>query len=207
MSQRNELVEFFKSRETILALLKEQGYDVSNYENQSINQVSAMHKEKQLDMLVESETGKKAYVKYHLAKTLSATNVYNYIDDLINIDEVLQKSDDIIIIMKDEPTDSLVKALKNIWKQDSIFVTVHATKRLLFNILNNELVPPHRIMNEEETEAFKEKFKITDLTVIPDIGRFSPVALAIGMRPGQVCEIMRASNTAIQVPFYRVCSN
>lgn len=207
MSQRNELVEFFKSRETILALLKEQGYDVSNYENQSINQVSAMHKEKQLDMLVESETGKKAYVKYHLAKTLSATNVYNYIDDLINIDEVLQKSDDIIIIMKDEPTDSLVKALKNIWKQDSIFVTVHATKRLLFNILNHELVPPHRIMNEEETEAFKEKFKITDLTMIPDIGRFSPVALAIGMRPGQVCEIMRASNTAIQVPFYRVCSN
>lgn len=207
MSQRNELVEFFKSRETILALLKEQGYDVSNYENQSMNQVSAMHKEKQLDMLVESETGKKAYVKYHLAKTLSATNVYNYIDDLINIDEVLQKSDDIIIIMKDEPTDSLVKALKNIWKQDGIFVTVHATKRLLFNILNHELVPPHRIMNEEETEGFKEKFKITDLTMIPDIGRFSPVALAIGMRPGQVCEIMRASNTAIQVPFYRVCSN
>ena len=207
MSQRNELVEFFKSRETILALLKEQGYDVSNYENQSMNQVSAMHKEKQLDMLVESETGKKAYVKYHLAKTLSATNVYNYIDDLINIDEVLQKSDDIIIIMKDEPTDSLVKALKNIWKQDGIFVTVHATKRLLFNILNHELVPPHRIMNEEETEAFKEKFKITHLTMIPDIGRFSPVALAIGMRPGQVCEIMRASNTAIQVPFYRVCSN
>ncbi len=207
MSQRNELVEFFKSRETILALLKEQGYDVSNYENQSINQVSAMHKEKQLDMLVESETGKKAYVKYHLSKTLSATNVYNYIDDLINIDEVLQKSDDIIIIMKDEPTDSLVKALKNIWKQDSIFVTVHATKRLLFNILNHELVPPHRIMNEEETEAFKDKFQITDLTMIPDIGRFSPVALAIGMRPGQVCEIMRASNTAIQVPFYRVCSD
>ena len=138
---------------------------------------------------------------------MSATNVYNYIDDLINIDEVLQKSDDIIIIMKDEPTDSLVKALKNIWKQDGIFVTVHATKRLLFNILNHELVPPHRIMNEEETEAFKEKFKITDLTMIPDIGRFSPVALAIGMRPGQVCEIMRASNTAIQVPFYRVCSN
>ena len=207
MSQRNELVELFKSRETILALLKEQGYDVSNYENQSINQVSAMHKVKQLDMLVESETGKKAYVKYHLAKTLSATNVYNYIDDLINIDEVLQKSDDIIIIMKDEPTDSLVKALKNIWKQDGIFVTVHATKRLLFNILNHELVPPHRIMNEEETEAFKEKFKITHLTMIPDIGRFSPVALAIGMRPGQVCEIMRASNTAIQVPFYRVCSN
>ena len=85
-------------------------------------------------------------------------------------------------------------------------VTVHATKRLLFNILEHELVPPHRIMDEEETEAFKEKFKISDLSMIPDIGRFSPVALAIGMRPGQVCEIMRPSNTAVEVPFYRVCS-
>lgn len=206
MSQRNEVVELFKSRETILALLKKQGYNVSNYENQSITQVAVMNKNNQLDMLVEGENGKKAYVKYHLAKTLSAKNVYQFIDDLMNLEDVLQKTDDLVIIMKDEPTDSLIKVLQNIWKQDGIFVTVHATKRLLFNILEHDLVPSHRIMDEEETEAFKEKFKITNMNMIPDIGRFSPVALAIGMRPGQVCEIMRPSNTAVQVPFYRVCS-
>lgn len=206
MSQRNEIVELFKSRETILSLLKHQGYNVTDYEKQSMTQVAVMMKNEQLDMLVEAENGKKAYVKYHLGKTLSAKNVYQFIDDLINIEEVLQKTDDLVIVMKDEPTDSLIKVLQNIWKQDGIFVTVHATKRLLFNILEHELVPPHRIMDEEETEAFKEKFKISDLSMIPDIGRFSPVALAIGMRPGQVCEIMRPSNTAVEVPFYRVCS-
>lgn len=206
MSQRNEIVELFKSRETILSLLKHQGYNVTDYEKQSMTQVAVMMKNEQLDMLVEAENGKKAYVKYHLGKTLSAKNVYQFIDDLMNIEEVLQKTDDLVIVMKDEPTDSLIKVLQNIWKQDGIFVTVHATKRLLFNILEHELVPPHRIMDEEETEAFKEKFKISDLSMIPDIGRFSPVALAIGMRPGQVCEIMRPSNTAVEVPFYRVCS-
>lgn len=206
MSQRNEIVELFKSRETILSLLKHQGYNVTDYEKQSMTQVAVMMKNEQLDMFVEAENGKKAYVKYHLGKTLSAKNVYQFIDDLINIEEVLQKTDDLVIVMKDEPTDSLIKVLQNIWKQDGIFVTVHATKRLLFNILEHELVPPHRIMDEEETEAFKEKFKISDLSMIPDIGRFSPVALAIGMRPGQVCEIMRPSNTAVEVPFYRVCS-
>lgn len=206
MSQRNEIVELFKSRETILSLLKHQGYNVTDYEKQSMTQVAVMMKNEQLDMLVEAENGKKAYVKYHLGKTLSAKNVYQFIDDLMNIEEVLQKTDDLVIVMKDEPTDSLTKVLQNIWKQDGIFVTVHATKRLLFNILEHDLVPPHRIMDEEETEAFKEKFKISDLSLIPDIGRFSPVALAIGMRPGQVCEIMRPSNTAVEVPFYRVCS-
>ena len=156
MSQRNEIVELFKSRETILSLLKHQGYNVTDYEKQSMTQVAVMMKNEQLDMLVEAENGKKAYVKYHLGKTLSAKNVYQFIDDLINIEEVLQKTDDLVIVMKDEPTDSLIKVLQNIWKQDGIFVTVHATKRLLFNILEHELVPPHRIMDEEETEAFKE---------------------------------------------------
>ena len=206
MAQRNEIVEMFKSRETILELLKTQGYNVSDYEKPSITQVSIMLKNEQMDMLVESDEGKKAYVKYHLGKSLRANNVLDYIEDLVNLEEVLKKSDDLIIIMRDEPNDSLIKALQNIWKQDGIFVTVHAMKRLQFNILKHDLVPSHRIMNDEEVETFKQKFKITDTAMIPDIGRFSPVSLAIGMRPGAICEIMRPSNTAIEVPFYRVCS-
>jgi|TARA_B110000261_G_scaffold89143_1_gene101619 DNA-directed RNA polymerase subunit H (RpoH/RPB5) len=214
MSQRNELEvsELFKSRENILELLKKQGYIVSDYENQSMTQVSVMKKNDQMDMLVETEDNKKAYVKYHLAKTLRANNVQEYIEDLMikedddNTDAYLQKSDDIIIIAKDEPTESLTKALQNIWKQDNIFVTVHAIKRLQFNILNHELVPNHRVMNGEEVIAFKQKFQISNDKMMPDINRFSPVALAIGIRPGQICEIMRPSNTAIEAPFYRVCS-
>jgi len=206
MTQRNEIVEMFKSRETILDLLKTQGYNVSDYEKPSMTQVSILLKNEQMDMLVENGKGKKAYVKYHLGKSLRENNILDYIEDLINLEEVLQKTDDIIIIMKDEPNESLIKALQNIWKQDGIFITVHAMKRLQFNILKHELVPPHRIMSNEEVENYKLKYKITDTNMIPDIGRFSPVALAIGMRPGDICEIMRPSNTAIEVPFYRVCT-
>ena len=219
MSQRNELevVELFKSRETILQLLEKQGYNTSDYANQSMTQVSVMKKNDQLDMLVESSDKKKAYVKYHLGKTLRANTVLEYIEDLMNQqgddgegddgegDAYLRNTDDLIIIMKDEPNDSLIKVLENIWKQDNIFVTVHAIKRLQCNSLNHELVPTHRIMNDDEVITFNQKFKITDTKMIPDINRFSPVALAIGIRPGQICEIMRPSNTAIQAPFYRVC--
>lgn len=221
MTQRNELEvsELFKSRETILELLKKQGYNVSDYEKQSMTQVSVMKKNDQMDMLVETPDKKKAYVKYHLAKTLRANNVQEYIEDLMKNEEDedetnlnaapeahLQKSDDIIIIAKDKPTESLTKELQNIWKQDKVFVTVHAIKHLQFNILNHELVPSHRVMNADEVSAFKQKFHISNDNMIPDINRFSPVALAIGIRPGQICEIMRPSNTAIEAMFYRVCS-
>ena len=211
MAQRNEIevAQLFKSRETILELLKKQGYDVSNYEKQSMTQVSAMKNNDQMDMLVETGDKKKVYVKYHLAKTLKETNILEYIDDLMyqEVDDAeldadvdapahLKKSDDIIIITKDEPNDSLIKALKNIWKQDTVFITV----------LKHEFVPSHRVMNNDEVNTFKQKFKITNDSMLPDINRFSPVALAISIRPGQICEIMRPSNTAIEAPFYRVCS-
>ena len=39
----------------------------------------------------------------------------------------------------------------------------------------------------------------------PIISRFDPVAQSIGIRPGQVCEIIRPSKTAIIAPYYRVC--
>ena len=40
----------------------------------------------------------------------------------------------------------------------------------------------------------------------PDISRFDPVAQVIGIRPGQVCEILRPSKTAITAPYYRICN-
>jgi DNA-directed RNA polymerase subunit H (RpoH/RPB5) len=39
----------------------------------------------------------------------------------------------------------------------------------------------------------------------PDISRFDPVARAIGIRPGDVCHIIRPSKTAIEADYYRIC--
>ena len=49
------------------------------------------------------------------------------------------------------------------------------------------------------------RYNITDKVQFPDISRFDPVAQVIGLRPGQVCEITRASKTAIESKYYRVC--
>tara|TARA_Y100000389_G_scaffold201080_1_gene242953 strand:- start:9799 stop:10440 length:642 start_codon:yes stop_codon:yes gene_type:complete len=212
MAQSGHIVQIFKSRQNILELLGEQGYNINEYEGASINEVNSMYQEKQMDMLLSKPSGKKAYIKYHLANlkgsggSLRANNIYEYIEDLLNLESILTKSDDLIIIIKDEPNDSLIKILKNIWEQEGVFITVFNMSRLQFNILKHDLVPNHRLLNEAEVKEFKEKYHITDDKQIPDISRFSPVAQVLGMRPTQICKITRPSRTAINSEFYRICS-
>ena len=206
MAQSGHIIQIFKSRQNVLALLEEQGYNTDEYNGASINEVHAMFTEKQMDMLVKTKLGKKAYIKYHLAKSLRANNIYEYIEDLLNLESILTKDDDLIIIIKDEPNDSLIKVLKNIWEQEKIFITVFNIARLQFNILKHELVPKHIVLNNDEIKSFKEKYHITNNNQIPEISRFSPVALALGMRPSQICKIIRPSRTAINSDFYRICS-
>lgn len=204
MSQSYEIQKIYKSRNIILDLLKIQEYDVSNYVGTNINEVNSMYENKQMDMLLEKKD-KKIYIKYHLNKTLKRNNINDYIDDLIHLENVLEKKDDIVIIIKDEPNDSLRNVLSNLWLQEGIFVNVINIKRLQFNILDHVLVPKHKVLSQQETLEFKKKYNITDDSQIPDISRFSPVSQVIGIRPGQVCQITRSSKTAISSLFYRIC--
>ena len=112
MSQSSEIQKIFKSRVIILELLEKQGYDTSKYTGSNITEVNSMYLSKQMDMLLE-KTDKKTYVKYHLEKTLRPSNLYDYVEDLMNLDNILEKKDDLVIIIKDEPNDSLRKTLSN----------------------------------------------------------------------------------------------
>ena len=207
MAQSGFSVQIAESRKNILEILEERGFDISNYKGSSVSEVHTMLQNNQLDMLVKTEDeSKNAYVKYHLGKTLRATNIYEYVEDLFNIDNILQKKDDLVIIARDNANDSMQKLLRQIWIDDKIFITVIGLKSLQFNIMKHTLVPPHRVMTNEEKDEIFEKYNITNESQIPDISRFSPPALAIGIRPGELCEIIRPSKTAITAPFYRICS-
>jgi len=211
MSQNGNVVaQIYKSRLTIIAHLKSQGYDTADYENFGINEVNIMYNSKQLDMLLKKndEADTKSYVKYHpLNKILSVKNIREYIDDLFELEEVLKKNDNLIIIIKDEPNETLQKILRNIWEQDKIFIIILNINRLQYNVLEHELVPPHRVLNSKEEEDFRKKYNVMDDKQVPDISRFSSVAQAIGIRPGNICHIIRTSKTAISSNFYRICSS
>jgi len=211
-----------------------QGYDVEGYTNFGVNEVNAMYAHKQLDMLVEtksssSEKGKaamnekkpkkKAYIKFHLEKLLSTGHINDLVEDLYVLgsggeigglgistnanDTVLTEKDMLIIVTKQE-VKTMNQYLNQLFLQGR-YIVLLSLDRLQFNILNHQYVPPHTILSKEETEEMMKKYNVADKSQLPDISRYDPVALAIGMRPGDVCKIDRPSKSAIHSTYYRVC--
>lgn len=198
----------YTSRNTILDLVNERGYDTSDYEDRSINDIQKMYNEKQLDMLLEKKDendDRKLFIKYHLTGRIGSTQIYEYIDDLYNLEEILTKDDDFIIITKDDTNDTLKKIMNTIWNKDNIYINIYNFNNYKFNILKHEMVPNHRVIDDNEKNDLMKKYNLINESQFPEISRYDPVAQAIGLRPGQVCEITRKSPTSIVTYYYRIC--
>ena len=216
MASQNSSVlisSIYNSRKIVLELMAKQGYNINDYANFSVSEVNSMKQNNQLDMLLETndenvtpETPKrKIYIRYYLGVRPAPKNIQEMIDDLFVLTETLQKTDTLFIIIKDEPNETLINELKHIWESEGIFIVIESIKRLQFNILEHALVPPHTILKETEVDDIMKRYNITDKGQFPDISRFDPVARVIGLRPGQVCKIIRPSKTSIEANYYRVC--
>ena len=81
---------------------------------------------------------------------MSPHYIYDYVEDLYNIENVLKKEDELIIISKTNPNDSLINELTNQFNNNGIYVNIYNLHRYLFNILEHTFVPHHKVLNEEE---------------------------------------------------------
>ena len=202
--------QIYKSRSVLIDLMNTQGYNIQEHRGFSVNEVNTMKTNNQLDMLLEKKKSDedtdslKIYIKYYLGKALKPATLQEMVDDLL-VEEILSKKDTLFVIVKDSVNDTLTNFVKHIWESENIFVILIPLKRLQFNILEHVLVPPHRILDESEKIRIKNKYNIIKDAEFPELSRFDPVAQAIGIRPGQVCEISRPSKTAISAPYYRIC--
>jgi DNA-directed RNA polymerase I, II, and III subunit RPABC1 len=200
------IISIYNSRKNLLEILEERGFSVANYSNFSITDVGILTENNQLDMLLENgTTNKKIYVKYYVTKLIKPQNIYDIVEDLFHLESILEKKDDLMIVIKDEPNDTLLENIKDIWTSDKIYISLVNIKRLQFNILKHTLVPKHTILSDDEKELFMKKYNILDNSQIPDISYFSPVSIVIGLRPDNVVKIERASRTSITSDFYRIC--
>ncbi|MEE9573718.1 MAG: DNA-directed RNA polymerase subunit RpoH/Rpb5 C-terminal domain-containing protein [Candidatus Neomarinimicrobiota bacterium] len=206
--------KIYKSRNIILNILKSRGFNVDDWSDFSVTEVQAMFNSKELDMLLENPTTKKkVYVKYHLSGTkggtsmsrLGTSHIYDYVDDLFDIEEVLTSNDDLIIISKDKTNQTIKDLIEQLFIKDKKFVNIYNFHDYLFNVLEHEMQPKFRILSEEEKQKIMKQYNITKDKEFPDISRFDPVSQAIGVRPGEVMEITRSSPTAVKSVYFRIC--
>ena len=205
-TSNSHIISIFKSRKNLLEILEERGFNTTNYSNFSINEVGILVESDQLDMLLENDiTNKKIYVKYYISKVIKPQNIYDIVEDIFHLENILSKSDDLMIVIKDEPNETLTQNIKEIWMAENIYISLVNIKRLQFNILKHKLVPKHTILSKQEEEIMKKKYNILDNSQIPDISYFSPVSIVLGIRHDDIVKIERTSRTAISADFYRVC--
>ena len=190
----------YNSRKNLLDVLSNLGYNTEEYMSFSTNEVEAMIQNDQLDMLIE-------YLTYMLnAKAIRLkTAIEEIIEELYDLEEVLAKNDTLIVVVNDEPNDTMVEKLKFWHDSRGIHVVIHNIKRLQYNILKHSLVPKHEILTETQTAELIKKYNLKSAKQLPEISRFDPVSLMICMRPGQVCKIYRKSQTSVVSDYYRVC--
>jgi DNA-directed RNA polymerase subunit H (RpoH/RPB5) len=225
-----DIISIYNSRKTILDILNELHNEnqplenIYDYENFNINEVEAMAKNNQLDMLFKrnenySTTSHNIYVKYMLNKTSNRSSaIKELVEELFEVEGVLTKKDTLMIISNDEPNDSLITELRYLYDNRGIFVVVHNIKRLQRNILKHSLVPKHSVVydivtkDEEmigetisQLDKVKQLYNLKNLNQLPEISRFDPVALLIQLRPGQVCKIERDCITSVNSVYYRIC--
>lgn len=80
-------------------------------------------------------------------------------------------------------------------------------KKKKTTIMDHDLVPTHRILNEEETQRLLDEYDIK-LAQLPKISSKDPmVKLLKDAEPGSVLEIKRDSLTAGKTNYYRVVLN
>lgn len=211
-SSNNRVLQIYTARKTILELLhSKHNYNIDDYKGFSINEIDVMLNSNQLDLLlsesVDNTEISKTYVKFHLGKNLNENSLQPILEDLFILTDTLTPNDTLIVIYEGgDPNDSLKTHLKYKFSHDGIFVVVHNIKRLQFNILEHHLLPSNiTILNENETIELKQKYNLNKIQELPEISRFDPMALAICLRPGQICKFFRKSPTALSAVYYRVC--
>lgn len=207
MTTNNRILKLFKSRNTLIEQLDNLDYDISNFSEFSINEIDAMNNNDQLDMTISHrKTDAKLYVKHYFnSKQINRANLDNVIEDLYNIDNILNKKDTLVVIIDDEPNDTIVTRIRYLHDHDGIFVIIHNINRLQYNILNHSFVPKCTILGDTEVVELKKRYNILSNKQLPEISRFDPQALVMCMRPGQICKFNRDSSTAMFYDYYRIC--
>ena len=62
-----------------------------------------------------------------------------------------------------------------------------------------------KVLNKNEVEQFKKEFNVLNDRQLPQISRFDPQALALCVRPGDICQFNRKSINSINSNYYRIC--
>ena len=136
---------------------------------------------------------------------IRVNNIFSIVEELIE-EKTYKKNDTIILIIKDKLTnyEQVAYYFDNIYSKNKIFIQLFNIDMLMYNVTHHKLVPKHIMLKEEEKQNLLKKYNVT-YEQLQYILKDEPVAKYYGMNKGDVCKIIRNSETAGEFINYRYC--
>ena len=205
-----------RSRQTLLEILEDRGYDTTPYRNIAPDQLVtlATGHPRALDIVVNKRTDstapcERAFVVYSLQQSLRlrlATFTRDIFSELTGTANEVRRDDDIIVIVNEPYNEAFDKASLQMWQQQKVRMVFFHIKQVVVNLSRHVLVPPHRKMTVDEGKAVMERLHVTQKSQLPLIKHHDIQARIMGLVPGDLVEIRRPSPTAGEAVVYRMCT-
>ena len=106
----------------------------------------------------------------------------------------------LILILREKENSSVSKELiKDSFKNVEVFLK----KNMMFNITHHVYVPKHIVLTPDEEKEVLEKYSTTK-GKLPKMSKNDPIAKYYGMKPDQICKIIRRSPEVGESIYYRL---
>ena len=202
-----------KSRYVIMDILRLRDFNVEKYENFSRNELEIMKNNikknnfeiEPIDIISHhNSTDKQIFIKYLIFSKIRIGNLKTLLNEMIE-NEIISNNDDVILILGDKINNhNIFNHLIDLFlKSHNIFIQIYSIMNLTINITKHERVPNLRILNKEETGEILDKYEISSAVKLPLFNRTDAHAKFYGVRSGDLCEIIRNSETAGKYTSYR----
>lgn len=199
-----ECVALFRVRRTVLKMLQERSYMVSEDQLSMdsegfVAQFGQTPKRADLTILAEHETDPEdqIFVFFPEEEKVGVKTVKQY--SLMMRDASVTRA---ILVVKQGMTPFAKTALQEM--SDGFLIEHFRDAELLVNITEHKLVPTHLPLSPDDKAALLKRYKLKE-NQLPRIQKSDPVARYYGLKIGDVVKIIRPSETAGKYITYRIC--
>lgn len=200
-----------RSRPTILEILNDRGFNVDSYKDESPEDLitkssTALINDIELELLriqvKHKETSSKAFVFYWMGSVKQKRKTMFPLSEEFGIKD----GDDVLIVLNEPMHDEFHSI--SIRRREHEHIGFFNIRNLITNPTKHTLVPPHRRLSPEEAEEVRKEYYIDSKSISkpPEIKYHRDmIARVLGLRVGDIVEILRPSITAGEAKYYRVC--
>tara|TARA_B100001250_G_scaffold180133_1_gene154845 strand:- start:4005 stop:4661 length:657 start_codon:yes stop_codon:yes gene_type:complete len=212
-AQRHLTTLVDESRPILIKMLEKRGFDVSKFGTFSPN--TRIDNLDSMSIKTCGVKNKNQIIQVHYEIVSSRTNhkkLTKIIDDIVNkLSDTDKKKDlTLIFIVRDCMTPSVKEAVRSLQNKYNIFIQIFPIRSLTYDVTKHSVVPEHIRIPVSDFESFGiedflDSLHIQSLEKLPIILDNDPQAMFIGLRPGELCKIIRPSMSAGKLISYRYC--